>query len=98
MNSQAHAESNDGTRVASRSDVGRVRMVNEDSCGSYMLADGARLLVVADGMGGHRGGATASREALATIAAAFEESGSLREHDPHETLRQAIERANERVH
>ena len=98
MNSQAHEESNDGTRVASRSDVGRVRAFNEDSCGSFMLADGVRLLVVADGMGGHRGGATASREALATIAAAFEESGSLREHDPHETLRQAIERANERVH
>ena len=98
MNSQAHEESNDGTRVASRSDVGRVRTFNEDSCGSFMRADGVRLLVVADGMGGHRGGATASREALATIAAAFEESGSRGAHDPHETLREAIERANGRVH
>lgn len=103
MSRRGRDEAIDETHVASRSDVGRVRVVNEDSCGSYLLSDGARLLVVADGMGGHRGGATASREALAAIAAVFEESTSspvdasdLR--DPHATLRQAIERANARVH
>lgn len=73
MSSHAQDDPNGEPLVVSRTDVGRVRVVNEDSCGSYRCADGARLLVVADGMGGHRGGATASREALAAIAAAFEE-------------------------
>jgi serine/threonine protein phosphatase PrpC len=103
-------ERSDGTLVASRSHVGRVRVVNEDSCGSYRSADGSRLLVVADGMGGHRGGATASREALAAIAADFladangERAADLPERaapgaaDPGERLRRAIESANERVH
>ncbi len=96
-------ERSDGTLVASRSDVGRVRVVNEDSCGSYRRADGARLLVVADGMGGHRGGATASREALAAIAAAFEGGSDAPPDapddppDPADFLCRAIERANERV-
>lgn len=96
-------ERSDGTLVASRSHVGRVRVVNEDSCGSYRRADGARLLVVADGMGGHRGGATASREALAAIAADFladanAERAASDASDPGERLRRAIEHANERVH
>lgn len=91
-----HDEPNEGTLVAARSDVGRVRVVNEDSCGSYRRADGSRLLIVADGMGGHRGGATASREALAAIAADFEAASDVA--DPGESLRRAIERANERVY
>lgn len=95
-------ERSDGTLVASRSHVGRVRVVNEDSSGSYRRADGSRLLVVADGMGGHRGGATASREALAAIAADFDAALAARAapgaSDPGESLRRAIERANERVY
>ncbi len=102
MSSHAQDDPNDGPLVVSRSDVGRVRVVNEDSCGSYLREDGARLLVVADGMGGHRGGATASREALAAIAASFEErpesrpeaSASSTALDPADALRQSIERAN----
>ena len=88
---------NDGTLVASRSDVGRVRAANEDGCGAFRRSDGARLLVVADGMGGHRGGATASREALATIADAFEARASAGSPDPADALRIAIERANEHL-
>lgn len=50
-------------RYAARSDVGQVRQGNEDS--GY--AD-PRLLIVADGMGGHAGGELASATAVATLA------------------------------
>jgi serine/threonine protein phosphatase PrpC len=101
MSSHAQDDPNDEPLVVSRTDVGRVRVVNEDSWGSYLRADGARLLVVADGMGGHRGGATASREALAAIAASFHERSDERSSPatlgPADVIRQAIERANEFV-
>lgn len=91
-------EPNAETLVAYRSHVGRVRAANEDNGGSFRRADGARLLVVADGMGGHRGGATASREALATIADAFEAGSAAGTADPADALRRAIERANDHIH
>lgn len=51
-------------RSAARSDVGLVRAENEDS--GYA---GARILVVADGMGGHAAGELASSAAVAKMAA-----------------------------
>lgn len=50
-------------RYAARSDVGLVRQGNEDS--AYA---GPRLLIVADGMGGHAAGELASATAVATLA------------------------------
>ncbi len=50
-------------RYAARSDVGLVRSGNEDS--GYA---GPRLLVVADGMGGHAAGELASATSVATLA------------------------------
>ena len=50
-------------RSAARSDVGMVRIGNEDS--GYASS---RLLIVADGMGGHAAGELASATAVATIA------------------------------
>lgn len=53
-----------------RQDQGRVRGRQEDSCLVQSLADRpVALLVVADGMGGHRGGDTASRAAVKAVAA-----------------------------
>jgi len=49
---------------AGLTDVGRKRDHNEDS---YLIDDELQLYVVADGMGGHAGGGTASRIAVETI-------------------------------
>jgi len=49
------------------SDVGKVRKANEDNAGMIERADGAKIFVVCDGMGGHVGGATASKIAVMGI-------------------------------
>ncbi len=60
-------------RSSSRTDVGMVRQLNEDAC---LDRPDAGLWVVADGMGGHTAGDTASRMIVETLAT-VEPSGSL---------------------
>lgn len=80
--------------TASLSDTGRVRSENQDAWGEFRSADGARLLVVADGLGGHAGGRVASRTAVATIGETFEAGDD----SPECVLRRGFRAANERVH
>jgi protein phosphatase len=74
--------------------VGRVRSANQDVCGEFENAEGYRLFVVADGMGGHRGGETASRLALETIGTVFDREFG----DPDSLLSRAFRAANDEVH
>jgi protein phosphatase len=53
--------------MAWRSDIGRVRDLNEDSTGLFITSSGVVIAIVADGMGGHQAGDVASREAVKTI-------------------------------
>jgi protein phosphatase len=76
--------------VASKTDPGKVRHNNEDR----VLADSELgLLMVADGMGGHQAGETASEIAVTTIASLFRE-GAVQGGDMEDLIRQCIERAN----
>jgi protein phosphatase len=85
---------------ASLTDTGQVRQNNEDSYGEFVPEDAAAfeskgaLFVVADGMGGHRGGEIASELAVRVIGDAYDENGSS---DPVEVLVSAFGRANEQI-
>jgi len=65
-------------KVAAKTDIGRIRDVNEDSYCAFDLAPlwGGRIFAVADGMGGYDGGEVASSLAIMTL---------------HDHLRQALE-------
>jgi protein phosphatase len=107
MSEQSTAESTAVTReglvvqAVLRTDVGLVRSENQDF-GTYTTPSeereahpGGRLLVVADGMGGHRGGATASRLAGETVKAQYLGSEDT---DIGTALRDSLARANSRVY
>lgn len=87
-------------RAVLRTDVGLVRSENQDF-GACTTAEeetqshpGGRLLIVADGMGGHRGGATASRLAAETVKAQFLGSETT---DIPTALKESLTRANARI-
>jgi serine/threonine protein phosphatase PrpC len=85
---------------AGLTDVGRKRDHNEDS---FLIDDELQLYVVADGMGGHAGGGTASRIAVETIdkrmralrtgAPPTPEATNLQDSTVPETIRSAVEQA-----
>jgi PPM family protein phosphatase len=87
--------------VGAATDAGRVRPKNEDYVLSEVPEDpelrtgrGA-LLLVADGVGGHGGGAVASAEAAHTVA---QEYYLHRRGEPGRALRRAVEQANLHVY
>ncbi|WP_019639076.1 Stp1/IreP family PP2C-type Ser/Thr phosphatase [Paenibacillus fonticola] len=80
------------------SDVGRVRPVNEDSAWISRLEQGYTIGIVADGMGGHQAGDTASQLAVETIVQDMVElAPNLSVQACGEALKQAILHANEVV-
>jgi len=91
---------NDFLEVALLTDVGQVRQYNEDS----IAADVERgIVVLADGMGGHRAGEVASRMAtetlIARLGAAVDSSrANGHQHAPLLALGESINRANHAIH
>ena len=78
-------------KVFVRSDIGRVRPINEDAY--YLPAEGERFCAIADGMGGHNAGEVASALAVRTFAE--EMRGCSSPNGP--SMRKAVEAANSAV-
>lgn len=62
-------------QFASKTDIGCVRVTNEDQAASLINAAGNVLLCVCDGMGGHNKGDYASKLAVDTICEEFRKKG-----------------------
>lgn len=75
----------------SGSDVGCVRKANEDNCDYQFRTPNGDLFVVCDGMGGHVGGATASKIAVNSICSYLKQQ---KYDDPRKAIADAIEFAN----
>lgn len=79
--------------IVGSTDVGRKRAANEDSMGNFDTRNGLAS-VVCDGMGGHVGGATASRIAVETIHAFLDGEYYT---DAREAIGMAIDAANRAI-
>lgn len=86
-------------KVAHKSDVGKIRMINEDRSTVQTGIDGLTLAVVADGMGGHKAGDIASQIAIEVIQEQLQLLHSrLSEEECMEKIQSAIRKANQVIY
>ncbi len=80
-------------KYSARSDQGKVRSSNEDSCVANIESE---IFLVADGMGGHAAGEIASQIAASTVEEVVSSRGA--ESNMEDILRLAVQKANTRVY
>lgn len=86
-------------KMVSRTDIGKVRMVNEDRATISHNVNGLSVAIVADGMGGHQAGDIASQMAIEMIESQLQSiHWGMPVEECKQALRQAIERANEKIY
>jgi serine/threonine protein phosphatase PrpC len=85
--------------MVSRSDIGNIRLVNEDRAFVHPVESGWSVAVIADGMGGHQAGDIASQMAVDVIQRELSRlSPTLSVDDCKKALQRAIEIANENIY
>lgn len=85
--------------VGAKSDIGKVRKINQDT---YYVSDNKDIpiYIIADGMGGHKAGEVASGMAKEIIANNFERNKEklLEENTILETIKSSMEEANTKIY
>lgn len=85
--------------MVSRTDIGNIRLVNEDRAVIHPVDNGWSVAIMADGMGGHQAGDIASQMAVDVIQRELSRlSPTLSVDDCKMALRRAIEIANENIY
>jgi serine/threonine protein phosphatase PrpC len=85
--------------ITRRTDIGRVRDLNEDSIGLVVTKSGAVIAIVADGMGGHQAGDVASREAVTMIEQVLcAQPLDISTDEKSDLLLHAVGKANEKIY
>ncbi|WP_099224289.1 Stp1/IreP family PP2C-type Ser/Thr phosphatase [Listeria costaricensis] len=81
-----------------RTDRGRIRHHNEDNGGVFENKTGDPIVIVADGMGGHRAGDVASEMAVRLLSEAWQETEAfLLTEDIENWLKENIQRVNRQM-
>lgn len=84
--------------IALMTDIGQKRSNNEDYINCYKNRAGIDLLVLADGMGGHRAGHIASEMAVTDLGAAWVDTQHLTLNDVREWMVSVIDEENKKIH
>ncbi len=81
-------------------DVGRMRKENQDSVFAEQINDNTFLLIVADGMGGHNGGKTASATAISAVSQYIREKckSTFNDDEAKHMLIESISKANTEIY
>ena len=82
--------------TAFRTDVGRIRAINEDRAAVQRTSGGVTLAVLADGMGGHQAGDIASQTTVEVIVEELSDRirAEMSESEWEKALEKAIGKAN----
>lgn len=82
---------------AYKSDIGRVRTKNEDYVGLFQNKVGIKFAIIADGLGGHKGGDVASEMAVSYLGYRFEETKFDEPNEGREWLKLEVNKENKMI-
>ncbi|AIG65261.1 Stp1/IreP family PP2C-type Ser/Thr phosphatase [Weissella tructae] len=84
-------------KISYATDIGRVRTNNQDYVGVYMNQFGAQLAIVADGVGGSRGGDVASTMLVSELGQLWQATEFVNASDAHEWISQQTVEVNHHI-